>query len=365
MRLLVVILLGFTMLLSCASPQKSFNKGNYEKAFTSSLKSLKKGDKDRKLKSILNKSFDKLYEEHMSEVDRLSSSSYIEDWEESYLHLSKLLAYYDEGERYLDSDLDVAMSTAREQALLLREDLSSGFYNLASEKMDSYDRTGDKSMAQDAHQFYLKALDYGYEDRDLRNEINTAYEAAIVTINVEASAPYDLSYNWEIDRRFDDLENESEGFVKVTYDGMSMNADCNMEIRFSNLRRNLNERSTIRNFSERIQDGYDTQVDTSGRTTRVPIYVTVTGQVDIITEEYNYEWEASVNNYGDSRYCNFNNRRFRETERLVVERYQISGDRRAIPNEYLNDRVDNIDEDRVAEDLMDEIYDDIRRYYFN
>ncbi len=365
MRAITILLIIISLFVSCASPQKSYKKGNYEKAYSSALKSLNKGDKDRKLKTILNKSFDKLYEQHMGEVDKLAASGYIEDWEESYLNMEQLIAYYNDGKKYLDNDVDPSMTSVMEQAESLREDLALGFYDLGTEKMASYERVEDKITAQEAHVFYLKALDYGYREKNIMAEIDDAYAAAIITINVEAFARYDRDFQWEIDRKFDDLENESENYLKITYDGMRMSADCNMEIEFSDFRRYVQESSTTRSFSERVEDGYETQVDTSGRTTRVPIYVTVTGQVDIISEEYTYEWEAYVNTYGDSRYCNFNDRRFRETERLVNERYRTSGDRRAIPNEYLNDRVDNINEERIAEDLIDDIYDEIRRYYFN
>jgi len=365
MKRILVYLLGIVIFLSCASPQKSFKKGDYEKAYSSALKSLKKGDKDRKLKTILNNSFDKLYQQHLDKAEKLVDSGYIEDWEEAYLQMNKVIVFYDEGRAYLDNDIDEVIRTLKIDSDSLKNDLAHGYYDLATEKISAYESQGDRNLARESHQFYLKSLEYGYDEKNIMDEVDYALKEAVIVLNVIAEAPYERSFRWEIDRRFDDLENESEDYLEIVYDNRNVRADCNMEIEFSNFRRNLDESYNTRNFSERVEDGYETQVDTSGKSTRVQKYTTVRGEVTIISEEYTFEWGVYVRTYGDNRYCNYSDRRFDERERRTNERYQIRGDRRAIPNQYLNDRVDNINEERIAEEMIDDIYDQVRRYYFN
>lgn len=365
MKRILVYLLGIIIFLSCASPQKSFKKGDYEKAYTSALKSLKKGEKDRKLKTILNNSFDELYRQHLDKAEKLIASGYIEDWEEAYLHMNKVIVFYVEGSAYLDNEIDESIRVLKADSDSLKTDLAQGYYDLADEKIKAFESNNDKNLARESHQFYLKSLEYGYDDKDIADQVDYAYQGAVIVLNVIAEAPYERSFGWEIDRRFDDLENESENYLEVVYDNRNVRADCNMEIQFSNFRRNLDENYSTRSFSERVEDGYETQVDTSGKTTRVQKYATVTGEVTITSEEYTFEWGAYARTYGDNRYCDFPDRRFDERERRTNERYQVRGDRRAIPNQYLNDRVENINEERIAEEMIDDIYNQVRRYYFN
>ena len=360
----MILLFGVSLLLSCASPQKSFKKGKYEKAYQSALKSLKKGQKDRKLKSVLNNSFDKLYEKHTIEAEKLATRNFIEDWEGANGHLDKLIGYYYDGKAYLDPEFDEPMEFVMNDADTLKANLAGGYFDLGDDRLKEYDRTQNKFSAQDAHQFFTKSVYYGYKP-NIDTLIERALEASIIYMTIEAYAPYDRRFEWDINRRFDDLESESDGYLTIRYGDFSNNADCNMEIEFSNLRRYVNEDYSTRQFSERIEDGYETRTDTSGKTTRVPIYRDVTGEVTIIREEYTFEWGARVRSYGDSRYCDYNDRRFEEEEKVTRERYQTSGDDRAIPSQYKNDREQPIDEDDIAEDLIDDIYREIRRYYFN
>ena len=104
-RLLLFCLLGVLIVMSCASPQKSFDKGNYLKAYTSAVKDMKKGKKSRKTASILNQSFNELIKEKTASAENYLSSNDIEDWEEGYEDYVDLLELYDKGHQYIDDDL--------------------------------------------------------------------------------------------------------------------------------------------------------------------------------------------------------------------------------------------------------------------
>ena len=92
---------------------------------------------------------------------------------------------------------------------------------------------------------------------------------------MDVDAPFEVSYKWEIDRKFSDLEREGRDFQEVVYERNIVNADCTLEMDFSSLDRNRSESRSSRSYSERIQDGYNTEVDTSGNRIQVPRYLSL------------------------------------------------------------------------------------------
>jgi len=361
------ILFGFavsTMLIACSSPQKSFEKGNYEKAYKAVLKDLRKGKKNRKDKSILNKSFNELFKQKTIEAERYLSSNEIEDWEVAYGEYDELIDLYREGKGYLDNSYDSSMEGVIDEYEQLGQDIAINYFELGNMSMDGYYEGYNKSYAQDAFLFYEKTASYDLDYPAIDSLLDDSYKLAVVNILVEANAPFERSYEWEIDRRFSDIERESKGFYQITYERNLLNVDCALEMDFSSLDSYVREDRTREQFSEEIEDGYESRVDTSGKTTRIPIYRTVTGEVTTIREVLTFRWRVAVGVRGDRDYCDFRNRTFDAEENTSRERYELSGDRRAIPARYDRRQNDFEDEDDLVEDLIDQLYREISNYYF-
>lgn len=359
------LLLSLLSILACSSPQKSFDKGKYEKAYNAALKNIKKGKKSRRDKTILNKSFDEIVAQKSNEAETYLYSDMIEDWELAYANYDDLLRLYYSGKVYLDSDFDSEMRIVESFSDSLGMDIALNYHELGLMSMDDYSDSGNKLYAQEAFAYFQKTQSYDPDFTNITTLMDEAFDRGVVLILVEADAPFGRNYEWTIDRRFSDIERESEDFYQIVYERM-VDADCKLEIDFSSLERSINQSRTVETFSERIEDGYNTSVDSSGRTIREPIYRTVEGAVTIIAENIRYYWGAAVNVRGSREYCDFRDRTFNEEEVITIERYELSGDERAIPNRYKNNRNNNsgIDEDDIAEELIDELYREISRYYF-
>lgn len=354
----------FLFLMSCASPQKSFNKGDYAKAYKSALKNLKKGKKNRKDKTILNKSFQQIYDEKQADIASLMGSSFIEDWELAYKEYGELIDYYDDGRQYLDDKYSIKMKFVDEDSKKLGDDIALSYYELGLDQMALFRESNNKLHAQDANVYFQKVVAYGGAQADLDALLQVSYEQGIVQILVEAYAPFEQRYNWEIDRQFSDIERESSGFYVYSYERVLTEPDCSMQIDLSSIDRRVDEDRNFQTFTEQIQDGYDSRTDTSGVTTRVPRYIDVQGQVTTISENITYRWRAAVSFRGNREYCDFRSRNFEAEEIVRNERYELSGDQRAIPDRYNRDNYSSEDQDDIVDELLDDLYRDIRRSYF-
>jgi len=365
MRIYCFYILILIIPFACSSPQKSFDKGNYEKAYKGALKEFKKGKRSRKAKTLMNKSFEELIKEKSNEAEKYLASDVIEDWEVAYREYDDLLDLYYDGKAYLDQSYVNRMQKMEDSTNELQSDIALNYHDLGQMSMHEYEDTYSKLAAQDAFRYFEKTKAYDADFEDIDMKLRDAYDKAVVVMLVEADAPFEVSYSWEIDQRFSDIENESRDFYLLRYERNLTSVDCVMEIDFASLDVSRRESSNSETFSREIEDGYDTKVDTSGNTTRIPRYRTIRGTVTTIAENLNYRWRVAVNIQGDREYCDFDNRYFDAEELIVNERYELSGDREAIPDRY-KQRPDNrtVREDDVAEELIDELYRDIVRYYF-
>jgi len=362
--ILILVILGA---VACASPQKSFNKGDFDKAFSSSLKNLKKGKNERKDKSILNKSFNELLKDYQNSKEDLLGSNLIEDWELAYLSAEDIILKYEDANRYLDSEFDSPMRTISNDNIELAKDIADNYMILADEEMLAFEETGNKLIARDAHGMYLKVVEYAERNKflDLNKKLEYSLAAGLIRVLVLTEV-WDRSYSWDVNRKFDDIERvKTDPFTVVDFEKNNGNYDCVIEVEFSSL--NINENTTTENesFSERVIDGYNTVTDTSGTSKKEPIYKTVTGEVVITKIKRLYNWRVQVRPDGIRQYCDYGLQYLEAEEGDWSESYRITGDERAIPETYKNgDEGFRRSESDIIDDLIDNIYDDFRREYF-
>jgi len=354
----------FFLLLSCASPQKSFNKGDYDKAYKLALKNMKKGKKSRKDQTILKKSFNEIMKRQQAVYADYNDSDIIEDWEKAYHSYDDLLEKYDEGKAYLDNDIDMTMVQIEQDLEQLGRDIADNYYSLGEMRIEAFEETKDKLEAQEAYHLYRKSEDYGKDDAELEDKIDYALEQGMLIVLVIAEERWGGRFAYDIDREFRQVEREGRDFTEVIYERNNLDADCTLEVEFSDIDRRVRDSRDTRSFSEQIQDGTESRQDTSGNTIQVPRYITVSADVTITREEVTFRWQARARAYGDRRYCDYRDRTFTAEESLVNELYDIRGDTRAVPSEFRNSRYDNRREEDLIDDLIEEIYRDFERAYF-
>ena len=362
-------LLTISALVSCAKgPEKFYSKGNYEKAYEKALKDIQSGEKDRTLNTILNNSMVELIAEANNKSEALLRSDVVEDWEEAYQVNEKVLSLYYDGKRYLDGKIDDDIQYIENNNEGLKDDIVSAYIGLGDRSMGVYDETANKQSAQEAYLMYEAASKYNtvLSENNLRNKLEEALIAGTIFIDVSVGV-WDIGYKYEIERQFEELEDHDNLFYQVTFDEFNANTDCRLDIEFARLNVSTNSQTRTEAYSEQVLDGYSSEVDTTGATIRVPKYTQVTAEVRVTDETRLYTWNIRVDVDDRNNYCDFRDNQFQVSQEAVVTNYQTQGDERAIPDTFRNNTVQtfsNNDERRLINDLIDQSFYDIERYYF-
>jgi hypothetical protein len=352
------------LLCACSSASKLYDKGNYDKAFSKALSGLKKGKKKREDLKILNNSFDKIMTDRIKEIERLKTGD-LADQEEAHKLYEKIFDTYDEGKAFLDSDLGNQVDGHFVNRKVLAAHISDTYADTAKRKLQQSIQYSNKLDAQTAYYQFRKAIYYDDKDQyELDSLQAIALEEGTVFYEVLRSS-FDFDLGWEIDRVFDDIEDDiNDDFVVVQYGDGLQEVDCSIELDFSEL--NQYDESDVENidFEERIITGYDTQVDTSGTKIETPIYDEVTGTVRVSRIRRYSELAMIADLRGSSGVCDFDEGRLNAGSYEDQEFYELYGDERAIPDRYKQrNRNDFTNPNNIAEDLIDDLYDDFRRMW--
>lgn len=357
---LYILIIIATAISSCSSPQKLYEKGKYFKAYDSVLGDLNGGKKDRKLLLLLNKSFTKMMDVARSEMYILNDGYQVNDLSHNFKQYHEVDKRFVKGKSYIDDENKTKYVDFNTE----REDLVMNTYEEGKALLLFYEESNNKIDAKNAYYHFEFVNEYGYGYRDIDQLLYDAKELATVIYNVEADLDSDFSYQYDVDRQFDDLEGEN-GFVKIVYDNNFINGDCNIQLDFSRLDVDESSSQTSQNFSNEILDGYKTEIDTSGNSTQVPIYKVVSGRVTTKTIIKTVAWRIDIEIVNASRNCDLREERFTASVEDRVEIYEYDGDQRAIPDEYKNTTNGVLeDTDDMVDDLIEELYRKVRNYFF-
>lgn len=350
----------------CATPQKKLENKDYEGAYKVALRQLKGNKKNQQENQrILVKALEKLLEQNKPIIQANAHSGDVERMEKAVTASEDLMNKIEEATPYMNGDF-VAEFRELDQ---FRIDISFELYDfylkeglIQLEKAIEY---GEKKEAQAAYADFKAARKYiDEQSSELDSLEQLAIEYGQVIYQVEATAPFELMHQWEIDRRFEDVKGESSPFYKILYEGRGHQVDCYLEVRFGSLRDRIEERSQTERFEEQIVDDYETVVDAEGNSSQRPIYKTVQGSVDIVTRMKTLTWEAEVNTRGN-KYCNLSDTRLSAARISEIEEYKLTGDERAIPDRYKTRFSTDFErEEDMAANLLEQIYQEFLNYYF-
>ena len=359
--IILLTLVGF----SCSSPQKSFEKGNYEKAFNGALSDLDKRNNPRQNKTLLNKAYQEILYQNDRDNYKLLRTGYVEDLEKVYSNNLDIIDKYHDAKRYLNPTFDSIATEFTARTQRIKEDIAFSYWDQGNILMEMYNTSGDKFKAQDANYHFSKALDYDIQYTSIDSMLDVSFAAGVIHVLVETNV-WDLNYSWRVDNTFRNLINLSRGFNQVHYENMISIADCRIDVSFNNVEIFENRTTQQEEYSKEIQDGYTTEVDSSGNINRILKYKRITAQVTKETTTWTYTWRVRSTVRQATPFCSMSNGNFEERGEIVNIDYQIDGDTRAVPEEYQNVRIFNksSEEEQLLHRMIDNIYDDFVRYYF-
>jgi len=345
---------------ACSGPQKLYEKGNYFKAYDKALSKLKK-DKERKMRTLVNKAFFKMIDQTRDDLIDLNRDYDINNAEKNLKMYDKVHERFEEGKTFLTYENVEKNAGLTDE----KEDLVSDLYEEGLALMNDYNSSQLVFDARDAFACFSLVDKYCSSDfPNMDQLLNESYEAGTVIYNVSVDLNFDQEYRWEVNRKFDDLEGR-QGFTRIVYNRQGNVGDCLVELDFDSLDENLRESTNTKNFSEEIEDGYTTSVDTSGKEVKTIKYKTITGSVTIRSITKTVRWRVRLDVRAMNNNCNLREERFSEELEDEVDQYEISGDERAIPTEFLNKNNQELEStDDMVDDIIDELYRDIYNYIY-
>ncbi|MFT4664020.1 MAG: hypothetical protein ACI8YQ_000825 [Polaribacter sp.] len=363
-RYLLLVLL-FT--LGCASPMKTLKEGNYKKAYKQANNQLKRSKSVNENKKVLAKSLAKIIQEENRKKLKLMDSEEIEDLVEAYKINKELQNKIEKSFTYIDNGtFDKDYDAQREEADWMVEEIANAYFGFGQNSLDESIEMDNKRQAREAYSDFQVAKKYGYKGKVIDSLMEESIVYGRLVYTVEASVSFGISYDWDVDRKFEDVEDYDSRFRKVYFErGPVKNVDCHLDVGFNGLDIDYFEDVDREIFSQRIQTGTTTVTDADGNVSEQPVYETVEGQVEIVRRRKVAEWEVRVNIRSVSQNCDKSDDRFSERIQAEIEEYIWSGDERAIPSRYRRSNNDRLPEDDdMAEDLLDVLYRQFLRAYF-
>lgn len=363
---LVITLVCLLIAVACSSAKKSFEKQNYEKAYRLALKSIEKEKNVKEHKNILKRSLEKIERIERKEYEKEISNSDLESKEKAYNRLFDLAVKFTESSSYLDTSFLQRADDYGDEVTILKNELASSFYARGESNFLLAKQRDDKKMAQNVYYDFTKSKKYGAKYRNLDSLQLASQDFATINYELNAEPIFDLSFSWEIDRVFRQLQTNGL-FYKVYYDptGFIDDIDCIIDVRFNSLDISTSENQQSETFTERVIADYKITKDTSGHEIKEPIYENVSATVVTNRRVKTVSWSANVHINGRTKHCNLSNNNFSDSISDEIVIISSSGDERAIPSQFKNPRNESFDSDNdMANSLINSIYQRIRSYYF-
>ena len=361
-----ICFLFLALLAACSSPQEAYEKQDYSKAYKLALAGLKKDKGDMEMRSILRHSLEQILEAQRPESRRVAGAGNPVRWGEALGINHETPRKARGGRGFLPGAFEKDLDGLLQEARGLRQRLYDTYYEQGRAQLAKADSTGLKRHAQQANSDLNKARQYAEAaPAELDSLRNLAHRKGVLYYSVETQAPFNFFYSRAIGRVFEDVEDYSGGFLQIVYEKAICNADCALEIYVSSLDIDISEQQGDEDYNQDVILEYQTVTDSSGEKTKVPVYGTVQGNVIIITKTKTASWEADVNIQALSPNCSLSGESFQAEASSVTREIRISGDERAVPEQYLNaPQEEFMDEEEMVEQLLEDLFDQIARRYF-
>lgn len=338
------------VLLSCQSPQKMYNNGNYSGALYQLNKKIRKGKAKREDVALAQRSMDKLDQESLDEIQELRESDNPDKWGKALKNYDRLIEKHEDFARLVKFDSDrVAELKVEKESLqqdIIDYHMSEGYELIAA----SYEED-NKFFARESHIHFEEAKKYGADYEDLDSLIKTSYLRSVLYYAVDVNNR-NFGFN-----RMRDIEDISTKYLEVEETAFCKDCDCEIEIDISRIYHDERTNDFTRTYTDRIQDGYTTETDTSGNKVQVPKYVNISADLTTIEIQRESLMRIDMNVYERSKSCNIREDRYEIGLLSEGVAYNVNGDERAIPAN-INLRGERLpDEREIEEELYEELYD--------
>ena len=360
--------LFLTFIFSCSSPQDSVQKRDFDRAYKSALRQLKKGKSVSKNKNILTEALEGILVRDLRKKENLIQTNQLERLEEAIKVNQNLQEKIDKAMAFVDDSFQEDLANLQQEENELSALVAKTYFEDGDIKLTEAMANNDKLLSRDAYNDFLKAKQYGFDGRVIEPLLETSKEFSIVRYAVEANISFDIGRSWDIDREMDNLEDYNGRFVQVDFEKANNpnDIDCYIEINFESLDIDLREQTDQDDFEKEVVVGKKTITNDQGEEVEVDKIEEVEGTVIERTITKTAEWRVVIDVRSNSKNCTLSGTYFSEALVSKISFYELSGDERAIPNRYKKQSRDELmEDDDMAEALLEVIYERVEDYIFD
>ncbi len=368
-KLILLLILCLPMIKACKSAKEKFNDKDYAGAFEEAYSDLKKGKKKSENSALVRNSLSRMqgiFETNSSKYNAANLDGKGNIVDEGLA----LVERYERALNFVDiPNGDIVNLKNRTDSLKLNtgklylEHGKQGIQTLINTKNKNYalQTLNDLNRVE-------RYLGLSNEVKTLKDEVYK-YGTKYIVFDLRQNG-YGGNYDsYSANNIFSQLEGESRNRLVRRYFNRRVSAsdlDCEVRINLNYSQPRTSTRTRSENFSQNIEDGYDTKIDANGKEVKTVRYKKVTATVNIEENVIEYRGDADCDVFGSTNNCTLRDNRFSDSVNDSAERYSIQGDQRAVPSRYKNGSQQRRKTDRqLQEELMQKLYERVRSEYAN
>ena len=312
-------LLSICIFLSaCNTPTELLEKGNADQALKKAIRKVKRDKNVLTNTEVVVKSGDQISKNTLSYNKRLVQSFHLKDWTRAQRNYDKTLKELFAANDVVNGKLQRSYDELCTEKIELDFKIADHFYQLGEDLLATHYEQTSKHHAREAYFNYQECLSYG-GDRFFQ-DINDKMDVCIIegrTFFVSKN------FNPSTDIFFQPLPQESQDIP-----------DCVVYADFGYTHFSESSHSSSESFTEKIEVGQGSEVDTAGVTHYFPIYQEVTGTVEITTVIVSAENTSYIEVDNVTGHCFKQSSSFYNSVSDSYQEVSFSGDSRAIPSCY-------------------------------
>jgi len=367
----LVWLFTFILLPACQTIEELYQAGEYDKAFNAAQRRLEQQPGEEKTLVILEQSLQALITVDQEKFASLSAQAKPGYWEDALNAVARMDNYLEQARPYLPDAYVEEQTQWWKSALSLEEQLYYHYLELGRSQLSQSLAENNAAIGQRAYYNFGRAKryqrDHFEEVEDLQNYLVQAKQAGVIHYEVAINDGFNIGLGVNVKQAFWNLNTKGGLFLDIKKVFIANGGDCAIDIDFGEFETSIREDNSQQDFKERIIVDHQVQTDTSGNQFEVPVYAEVEGTVETVTSTKVGSWEVKVDVSRRTGNCNIFSNRYHQEAKSTIEFYRLSGDERAIPDEYkrtIFQKEHTSDED-LAEEVLDNLVQLIYRDYFN
>jgi len=358
-------LLFFVVLLACASPQKSLQDGNYNKAFKASLNDMKKKNSDSDSKEILSSALTKMIEKEKENLEIIKLTNSIDSKKLALKNITKLQKKVNQAIPFTGDKFILVSEELTNDEEYFNFQLSDIYVQKGIAELVIYHETKQKAKAKKAYECFEKSKKYVPLTLELDSLSKNSLELAQVIYLIEVPTLRNTFHSREIKNKFDDLTSNDDRFRKIYFDTFDnvKNVDCKIEISLSSLDIDTEKSENSEEFKTDITT---TETTTNSDGEEVEVESTTEVVAKVFTKEITKtaEWEVRISVAG-TKNCNVSDTRFTEDYSSNIVEMRYEGDERALPSKYKSGSDGDLMSDNgMMKALLDKVYDEVEHHIF-